>query len=61
MADLASTCLSGKALRFYESLEQSVQEDWALLRQALLEEYSNPEGDFQNVHYTDRGYELESP
>ncbi|KAG8941871.1 hypothetical protein FRC04_004048 [Tulasnella sp. 424] len=45
MADFASTCLTGRALRYYESLSPDVQGDWRLLRQALLKEYPPAEPD----------------
>lgn len=40
MADLALTYFSGRALRYYDSLEPEVKSDWSLLRQALLARYS---------------------
>lgn len=49
MADFASTCLTGRALRFYESLSPEIQGDWRLLRQALLQEYPPTEPDNSNV------------
>lgn len=39
MADLALTYFSGRALRYYDSLEPEVKRDWSLLRQALLARY----------------------
>lgn len=39
MADFASTCLDGSALRLYESLDPATQSDWGRLRQALLTKY----------------------
>ncbi|KAG8987883.1 hypothetical protein FRB90_003077 [Tulasnella sp. 427] len=39
MARFASTCISGKALRWYESLDDDVQESWKLLRKAILARY----------------------
>ncbi|KAG8923030.1 hypothetical protein FRC01_013315 [Tulasnella sp. 417] len=45
MADYASTCLTGRALRYYETLSPEVQGDWRLLRQALLKEYPPRESD----------------
>lgn len=49
MADFASTCLTGRALRYYESLSPEVQGDWRLLRQALLKEYPPTEPDNNNA------------
>lgn len=43
MADFASTCLDGPALRYYESLSPDIQSDWRLLRQALLARYPLPD------------------
>ncbi|KAG8921691.1 hypothetical protein FRC01_000117 [Tulasnella sp. 417] len=45
MADYASTCLAGRALRYYETLSPDVQGDWRLLRQALLKEYPPVDSD----------------
>ncbi|KAG9027582.1 hypothetical protein FS837_004223 [Tulasnella sp. UAMH 9824] len=39
MADFASTCLDGPALRFYQDLSPDVQGDWRLLCEALLVKY----------------------
>lgn len=41
IVDFASTCFSGPALRWFESLDTQVQEDWKLLREpeALLLKY----------------------
>lgn len=49
MADFASTCLDGPALRFYEELSPDAQGDWRLLRQALLMKYPLPERFNQDV------------
>ncbi|KAG8976343.1 hypothetical protein FRB90_009234 [Tulasnella sp. 427] len=38
-AQYASTCIAGEALRWYESLDEETQNDWRLLRKALLERY----------------------
>ncbi|KAG8915463.1 hypothetical protein FRC00_004098 [Tulasnella sp. 408] len=51
MADLALTCLSGSALRYYASLEREVKRDWDLLRSALLERYPPPDGDEDEMQY----------
>lgn len=45
MADLASTCFSGRALRYYDSLEPDIRYDWTLLRHALLTKYPRPDDD----------------
>ncbi|KAG8964599.1 hypothetical protein FRC05_003764 [Tulasnella sp. 425] len=45
MADLASTCFSGEALRYYDSLEPDVRYDWTLLRRALLTKYPRRDND----------------
>lgn len=57
MADFASTCLDGPALRYYESLSPDIQSDWRLLRQALLARYplpdeigGTPAGNFSSSH-----------
>lgn len=39
MARFASTCMSGKALRWYESLDDDVQDSWKRLRKAILARY----------------------
>lgn len=39
MADFASTCFFGQALRWYEALDLSVRCDWEGLKRALLEKY----------------------
>ncbi|KAG8967185.1 hypothetical protein FRC05_002260 [Tulasnella sp. 425] len=39
MARFASTCMSGKALRWYESLDDDVQESWRRLKKAILVSY----------------------
>lgn len=44
-ADFASTCFSGRALRYYESLELEMQCDWRLLRHALLMKYPRLDDD----------------
>ncbi|KAG8937220.1 hypothetical protein FRC00_007044 [Tulasnella sp. 408] len=49
MADLAVTCLSGKALRYYDGLEPEVKRDWSLLRPALVARYSPPDDDEDEV------------
>ncbi|KAG8937579.1 hypothetical protein FRC00_003742 [Tulasnella sp. 408] len=45
MADVAVTCLSGRALRSYLTLEPEVKRDWSLLSLALLERYPPPDDD----------------
>lgn len=49
MADLAVPCFSGRALRYYESLEPEVQCDWRLLRKALLAWCPPSEGDADGI------------
>lgn len=49
MADMAVTCLSGRALRYYTSLEPEVKRDWSLLSSALLEKYPPPDGDEDDI------------
>lgn len=39
MADYASTRLEREAVRWFETLHEDVQEDWKLLRRALLERW----------------------
>ncbi|KAG8921736.1 hypothetical protein FRC00_008290, partial [Tulasnella sp. 408] len=39
MAGYASTCFAGEALRWYEGLDEDVQDDWKQLRAALLERF----------------------
>ncbi|KAG8919376.1 hypothetical protein FRC01_001314 [Tulasnella sp. 417] len=39
MAGYASTCFEGEALRWYEGLDEDVQDDWKQLRTALLERF----------------------
>jgi len=39
IADFASSCFVGQALRWFETLDDSIQGDWKLLRQAMLERY----------------------
>ncbi|KAG8967187.1 hypothetical protein FRC05_002262 [Tulasnella sp. 425] len=39
MARFASACMSGTALRWYESLDDDVQESWKRLKQAILVRY----------------------
>jgi len=42
MADFAATCFVGDALRWYDSLDDEVQENWKLLQRALLTKYPPP-------------------
>ncbi|KIO28583.1 hypothetical protein M407DRAFT_22317 [Tulasnella calospora MUT 4182] len=49
MADLALPCFSGRALRYYESLEPEVKCDWSLLRKALLARYPPLDGDEDEI------------
>lgn len=39
MAGYASTCFEGEALKWYEGLDEDVQNDWKQLRTALLERF----------------------
>lgn len=39
MANFASTCFVGSALRWHISLDKTTRSDWALLEQALIEAY----------------------
>ncbi|KIO30515.1 hypothetical protein M407DRAFT_242168 [Tulasnella calospora MUT 4182] len=39
MAGYASTCFAGEALRWYEGLDDDVQDDWKQLRTAMLERF----------------------
>lgn len=39
LAQFASTCFRGNALRWHANLEVEVQQDWTLLERALLEKY----------------------
>lgn len=39
LADFASVCFDGEALRWFESLDEEVRTDWRVLRPALLERY----------------------
>ncbi|KIO33218.1 hypothetical protein M407DRAFT_198308 [Tulasnella calospora MUT 4182] len=39
IAQFASACLERKALRWYENLDRETQNDWDLLKRAILEEY----------------------
>lgn len=42
VADFASTCLAGDALRWYENLDEDVQGDWRKLRLAILTQWPAP-------------------
>lgn len=37
IADFATMCFSGNALRWYETLDDDVQRDWSKLRRAILD------------------------
>ncbi|KAG8954855.1 hypothetical protein FRC04_010338 [Tulasnella sp. 424] len=37
--DLVSTCMTGEALRWYVELDEETQNDWKLLRKAILRQY----------------------
>ena len=44
MADFASTCLDGAAIRWFMEREPDVQGDWVLLGKALLQQYPPDNG-----------------
>ena len=39
MAQYAGMCFDGSALRWYESLDEEVQDSWKLLRAAILKQW----------------------
>ncbi|KAG8900430.1 hypothetical protein FRC01_010143, partial [Tulasnella sp. 417] len=39
IVDLVSTCMRGEALRWYIELDEGTQNDWKLLRKAILRQY----------------------
>lgn len=39
IADFVSICFAKKALRWYERLDEETQNDWKLLKRAILDEY----------------------
>lgn len=39
ITDFVSVCFAKKALRWYERLDEETQNDWKLLRRAILDEY----------------------
>ncbi|KAG8911229.1 hypothetical protein FRC01_005835, partial [Tulasnella sp. 417] len=39
IADFVSVCFAKKALRWYERLDEEIQDDWKLLKRAILDEY----------------------
>lgn len=39
LAGYASTCFAGEALRWYEGLDEDVQDDWKQLRTSMLERF----------------------
>lgn len=41
MADMASLHISGDALKWYESLDDDVRQDWSLLRKAIIGKYGD--------------------
>lgn len=41
MADMASLRISGDALRWYESLDDDVRQDWNLLRKEIVSKYED--------------------
>ncbi|KAG9041904.1 hypothetical protein FS837_011576 [Tulasnella sp. UAMH 9824] len=42
MADFAYACFTKKALRWYEDLDEETQNDWRLLKRAILTKYTTP-------------------
>ncbi|KAG9038024.1 hypothetical protein FS837_001325 [Tulasnella sp. UAMH 9824] len=42
ITDLVSTCMAGEALRWYVELDEDTQNDWKLLRKAILRQYPSP-------------------
>lgn len=44
-AQFAGTCFAGAALRWYEGLDDVTQNDWGLLRKALLARYPAAKSD----------------
>lgn len=40
IVDFVSCCFVGEARRWYEELEEEIQQDWSLLRRALIRKYS---------------------
>jgi len=48
IAQFASTCFSGKALRWHLRLDDKIQNDWKLLAQALIDAY--PEDSEENSY-----------
>ncbi|KAG8911276.1 hypothetical protein FRC01_005801 [Tulasnella sp. 417] len=41
IVDLVSACMMGEALRWYIELDEDTQNDWKLLRKAILRQYSS--------------------
>lgn len=39
IAEYVSTCFAKKALRWYERLDEETQDDWKLLKRAILDKY----------------------
>ncbi|KAG8894527.1 hypothetical protein FRB99_001199 [Tulasnella sp. 403] len=52
MALFASTCLSGKALRWHKKLDKETKENWDLLETALLEKWSTGDSDPDNPSFS---------
>lgn len=47
--DLATSSLTGGALRWYEGLDDVKKHDWELFKQALLDRYPIPQSDSRSV------------
>lgn len=45
MADVAASHLSGDASKWFETLEDEVQQDWNLLRKAFARKYGDENGE----------------
>ncbi|KAG8985422.1 hypothetical protein FRB90_004713, partial [Tulasnella sp. 427] len=44
MADFASTCFEGRALRWFSGLDEETRGNWRLLEQALLRDFPTADG-----------------
>lgn len=61
MADLASTCFSGRALRYYLGLEPGVQCNWRLLCHTLLTKYPRPDEDEEELQHDESRWVITFP
>ncbi|KAG8891990.1 hypothetical protein FRC01_014406, partial [Tulasnella sp. 417] len=52
LADFASTCFTGPALRWYETLDEDTKRDWDVLRKAILLQY--PQAKSTENSFTDQ-------